>query len=119
MKTKGKKAAKKGEIGKKGAKAAASAAVAVAVAETLPPPPVALAPAPAPTPEAPATIDEDSRAPAASERRPISMEERRRLIALAAYRRAETIGFGKTNPLEDWLVAEREIDAMLAGEIAT
>lgn len=116
MKTKGKKAAKKGEIGKKGAKAAASAA-AVAVAETLAPPPVA--PAPAPTPEGPAAIDEDSKAPAASERRPISMEERRRMIALAAYRRAETIGFGKTNPLEDWLVAEREIDAMLAGEIAT
>ena len=108
MKTKGKKAAKKSETGKKDAKAA----TAVAVAEPLAPPPVALAPAPA----EPAAIDEDSKAPAASERRPVSIEERRRLIALAAYRRAESIGLGKTNPLEDWLVAERQIDAMLTGE---
>lgn len=109
MKTKGKKAAKKSEAGKKGAKAAAAA-----IAESIAPPPVALAPAPA---AEPAAIDEDSKAPAASERRPISIEERRRMIALAAYRRAETIGFGKTNPVEDWLVAEREIDAMLVGGV--
>ena len=111
MKTKGKKAAKNSETGKKGAKAAA-----VAVAETLaPPPPVSLAPAPAPA--EPAVIDVAPSAPAASARKPISTEERRRLIALAAYRRAETIGFGKTNPLEDWLVAERTVDAMLGSEV--
>ncbi|MDI1434971.1 DUF2934 domain-containing protein [Polyangium sorediatum] len=113
MKTKGKKAAaKKSDAGKKSAKAAV--ATAAAVAETIaPPPPVAAAPAH----EAPAVIDEDLKAPAASERRPISIEERRRLIALTAYRRAETHGLGTTDPVEDWLVAEREIDAMLVGGV--
>ena len=46
-------------------------------------------------------------------RRTISNDERRRLIALAAYYRAQRVGFGKTNPIEDWLVAEREVDAMM------
>lgn len=46
-------------------------------------------------------------------RRTISNDERRRLIALAAYYRAQHVGFGKTNPVEDWLVAEREVDAMM------
>lgn len=47
------------------------------------------------------------------ERRTVSFEERRRLIALAAYYRAQRVGFGKTNPVEDWLLAEREVDAMI------
>ncbi|HVK66429.1 MAG TPA: DUF2934 domain-containing protein [Polyangium sp.] len=111
MKTKGKKAATKNEAGKKSAKAAVAAAAAAAA--PLAPPPVAAAPALA----EPAVIDEDSKAPAASERRPISLAERRRLIALTAYRRAETRGLGTTDPVEDWLVAEREIDAMLVGGI--
>ncbi len=46
-------------------------------------------------------------------RKPISSEERRRLIAHAAYHRAQRIGFGKTNPIEDWLLAEKEVDAMI------
>lgn len=78
---------------------------------------------PAPIPAPMATLEsasvasamEEPEAPpaAASERRPVSMEERRRLIRIAAYHRAERIGFGVTDPVEDWLVAEREIDAML------
>ncbi len=53
-------------------------------------------------------------APFVEERRVISSDERRRLISLAAYYRAQRTGFGKTNPVEDWLLAEREIDAMIA-----
>ncbi|UQA55816.1 DUF2934 domain-containing protein [Polyangium aurulentum] len=57
---------------------------------------------------------EDTAPPASSERPRISSEERRRLIALAAYQRAERLGLGRTNPVEDWLAAEREVDAKLA-----
>lgn len=53
-------------------------------------------------------------APVVAARRTISNDERRRLIALAAYYRAQRAGFGKTNPVEDWLLAEREVDAMMA-----
>ena len=51
--------------------------------------------------------------PAIETRRTIAPEERRRLISMAAYYRAQRVGFGKTNPIEDWLLAEREIDAMM------
>ncbi len=44
----------------------------------------------------------------------LSAAERHRRIADAAYRRAERAGFGG-NPVADWLAAEREVDAMLAG----
>lgn len=53
-------------------------------------------------------------APIQEPRRVISSEERQRLISLAAYYRAQRTGFGKTNPVEDWLLAEREVDAMIA-----
>ena len=43
---------------------------------------------------------------------PISGDERRRMIADAAYRRAERAGFAG-DPLAYWLSAEREIDALL------
>jgi hypothetical protein len=39
-------------------------------------------------------------------------EERRQLIAIAAYFRAEQRGFSPGFDLEDWLEAEAEIDAM-------
>ena len=39
----------------------------------------------------------------------ITPEERRRMIAEAAYFRAQERGFGADGQLEDWLVAEREI----------
>jgi hypothetical protein len=40
-------------------------------------------------------------------------EDRRRLIAEAAYFRAERRGFVRGCELEDWLAAEIEIDALL------
>ncbi|AUX36110.1 MULTISPECIES: DUF2934 domain-containing protein [Sorangium] len=41
-----------------------------------------------------------------------SREERHRLIAKVAYGYAERAGF-RNNPVEDWLNAEREVDARL------
>lgn len=46
-----------------------------------------------------------------SDKRGISAEERRKLIAEAAYYRALERGFQGSDPLEDWLKAEKEIDA--------
>jgi len=43
----------------------------------------------------------------------MSPDERHRLIAQAAYLRAEHRGFNGGDPMEDWLVAEREINRML------
>lgn len=42
----------------------------------------------------------------------VSQEERHRMIAVAAYGRAERSGFAG-DPLVNWLDAEREIDALL------
>lgn len=44
---------------------------------------------------------------------PASNEERARLIAEAAYFRAQARGFAPGHELEDWLQAEAEIDRML------
>lgn len=46
--------------------------------------------------------------------RSISMEERYRLIAEAAYYRAEKRGFQGGDPAQDWIQAEKEIDAKLS-----
>lgn len=43
----------------------------------------------------------------------MSPDERRRMIEQAAYLRAEQRGFNGGDPLEDWLVAEREINRKL------
>ena len=43
----------------------------------------------------------------------VSAEERRRLIAEAAYFKAERRGFPEDGALEDWVEAEAEIDALL------
>jgi hypothetical protein len=40
-------------------------------------------------------------------------ETRRAMIAEAAYLRAEQRGFASGYELEDWLLAEREVDALL------
>ena len=40
----------------------------------------------------------------------LSSEERRRRIEQAAYFRAQQRGFNGGDPVEDWLVAEREIN---------
>ena len=43
----------------------------------------------------------------------ISAEERRRMIAEAAYYRAERRGFVGGDPIEDWLTAEAELEGRL------
>ena len=43
----------------------------------------------------------------------ISQQERQRMIAEAAYFRAMQRGFSGGDPLDDWLVAEREINRQL------
>ena len=45
----------------------------------------------------------------------IGEEQRHRMISEAAYYRAEHRGFDGGDPLEDWLVAESEIDGMIYG----
>jgi hypothetical protein len=44
----------------------------------------------------------------------VSHEVRRAMIAEAAYLRAEERGFVSGSELEDWLLAEREVDALLS-----
>jgi hypothetical protein len=46
----------------------------------------------------------------------IAGEDRRRLIAEAAYFRAEQRGFVPGRELEDWLAAEIEVDALLGDD---
>jgi hypothetical protein len=41
---------------------------------------------------------------------------RRAMIAEAAYLRAERRGFAPGGEVEDWLAAEREVDALLAAD---
>jgi hypothetical protein len=43
-----------------------------------------------------------------------TLEQRVGMIAEAAYYRAEARGFTPGNEVEDWLVAEREIDARIS-----
>ena len=44
----------------------------------------------------------------------VTPEQRRRLIAQAAFERAQRHGLGTTDPFVDWLHAEREVDARLS-----
>lgn len=44
----------------------------------------------------------------------ISAEQRRGMIAEAAYLRAAARGFGGGDPVADWLESEREVDALLS-----
>ena len=44
----------------------------------------------------------------------VSTETRRAMIAEAAYLRAERRGFGAGREEEDWLAAEKEVDALLS-----
>ena len=46
--------------------------------------------------------------------KPYSDEARRQMIATAAYYRAESRGFKGGSPIEDWLVAETEIDRQIS-----
>ena len=45
----------------------------------------------------------------------ITPEERWKMIAVAAYHRAEKRGFAPGNELQDWTEAEKEIDKFLSG----
>ena len=45
----------------------------------------------------------------------VTAQIRRAMIAEAAYYIAEQRGFGDGREVEDWLIAERQIDAVLAG----
>jgi hypothetical protein len=45
----------------------------------------------------------------------VSADERRGMIAKAAYLRGESRGFPAGGEAEDWLAAEEEIDALLSG----
>lgn len=45
----------------------------------------------------------------------VSADERRALIARAAYLRGQSRGFPIGGEAEDWLVAEKEVDALLSG----
>ena len=45
---------------------------------------------------------------------PISEDQRRGMIAEKAYLKAEQRGFAGGDPLEDWLAAESEVDALLS-----
>lgn len=46
----------------------------------------------------------------------VSSEERWRMVAEAAYLRAEKRGFTGGNPTDDWLAAEAEVDKLLAAK---
>ncbi len=48
-----------------------------------------------------------------AERPRVSGDERHRMISRAAYGRAERSGFAG-DPVQDWLVAEREVDAWIS-----
>lgn len=80
--------------------------------------PPAAAPAPAPTPKpAPAATPPPAPAPAPARPavKPVTAEERHRMIAEAAYYIALRKGFN-SDPRENWLLAEKEIDAKLKAE---
>jgi hypothetical protein len=55
-----------------------------------------------------------ARGKAAASRAAVSAEDRRAMIAEAAYLRAERRGFESGHETEDWLAAEEEVDALLA-----
>lgn len=58
-------------------------------------------------------------APAAPARTQVSEDTRRGMIAEAAYLRAERRGFAPGGEHEDWMAAEREVDALLNANTAT
>jgi len=60
---------------------------------------------------APPARTEPKPRPKAAAKQPVTPLERWRMIAEAAYYRAEKRGFFGGNPMEDWAAAEQEIDA--------
>lgn len=74
-----------------------------------------------PPPPAPATARRSASIRSASltaRRTTLAGEDRQRLIAEAAYFRAERRGFVPGQELEDWLAAEIEVDALFGDDEA-
>lgn len=69
------------------------------------------------TPESVASPEPSSEAretgPASAERTRITVSDRRGMIAMAAYYRAEKRRFAPGFEIEDWIAAEREVDELL------
>jgi len=72
----------------------------------------------APTPPASGKRVMKPKAPPAttSIRAQVTPDKRRAMIAEAAYLRAERRGFGPGGEAEDWVAAEREVDALLSAD---
>ncbi len=64
-------------------------------------------------PQANAIAARKPRAISAANTLEINPELRQQMIAEAAYLRAEQRNFNPGDPLDDWLVAEREVDMLL------
>lgn len=60
------------------------------------------------------TTAKESGSPDATPGKTVTPEERWRMVAEAAYLRAEKRGFSGGNPTDDWLAAEAEIDKILS-----
>jgi len=54
--------------------------------------------------------------PTGSKNRVATADQRVSMIQVAAYLRAERRGFQGGDPTEDWIAAERDVDAALAAE---
>jgi hypothetical protein len=96
------------------AKAAAAPATKAAAAPAAPPA-TAAKPAAAPAPAAkPAVAAKPATAPAPTAKSRVDATERQKLIAEAAYYRALKRGFSSGSDVQDWLAAEKEVDARIA-----
>jgi hypothetical protein len=73
---------------------------------------------PALTKESPSKQTAPKKAAAPQHKKPayVTNEERWRMVAEAAYHKAEKRGFATGHETEDWLEAEQEIDALLGGK---
>jgi hypothetical protein len=81
----------------------------------------AATPADVTTPASPKRVAKPkvAKAAAAPARTQVSEETRRAMIAEAAYLRAERRGFAPGQEHEDWLAAEKEVDALLNANTGT
>ena len=62
-----------------------------------------------------AVVKKATKKPAGSSSLDITGEERWKMIALAAYHKAEKRNFAHGNELQDWTEAEKEVDKILNG----
>ena len=80
---------------------------------TVPPEVTEVSAAAAPAQRAPKPKTAKASASAAPPRTQVSEDTRRGMIAQAAYLRAERRGFAPGGEHEDWMAAEKEVDALL------